>query len=302
MSRRSALRRAEARAALGFLSPWLVGFAVFTAGPLLASLWLSFTSYDAIGEPRWVGADNYRELARDPLVLKSLGNTLFYTVLHVPLTMALALGLASLLVAAGRWGPLFRTVFYVPAVTPPVAVGVLFLLLLNGQSGLVNRALRLFGVDGPQWTSDPAWIKPGIVLMGLWSFGTTLVIYYAALRNVPEQLYEAARLDGANAWQRFRHVTLPMISGALFFTLVVNTIASFQVFAEVYTMYFGTARTSAGAEEGLFYVVYLFRQAFEFLDMGYASALAWLLFLVILLVTLAQVRLSRRFVHYEGRR
>jgi multiple sugar transport system permease protein len=184
--------------------------------------------------------------------------------------------------------------------TPPVAIGVLFLLLLNGQDGVLNAGLGLLGIDGPNWTTDPTWVKPGIVIMSLWSVGTTMVIFFAALQDVPVELTEAALLDGASGWQRFRNVTLPMISGALLFATVINTIASLQLFAEVYTMFFGQQDSSSAGDAAQFYVVYLFEQAFKYLHMGYASALAWLLFLVVLAITLVQLRLSRRFVYYEG--
>jgi multiple sugar transport system permease protein len=239
-------------------------------------------------------------MVADPRVGLALFNTAFYTVLHVPLAMGLALLLALMLLRVGRSAGLFRTVFYLPSITPAVAVGALFLLLLNGQSGLINAALGLFGFDGPNWTTDPDWIKPGLVLMSLWALGSTVVIYFAALRNVPADLYEAARVDGANAWQQFRTITVPMISGALFFTLIVNTIASLQTFDQVYTMYFGGQPTTAGDRAALFYVVYLFNEAFERFRLGYASALAWLLFIVIMIITAIQIRLSRRWVYYEN--
>lgn len=301
MTATSPWRRPETRAAYLFLSPWIVGFVLLTAGPMLASLVLSFTDYDILSSPRFVGLANYKELATDPDVLRSLGNTVYYTLLHVPLSMAISLALAMLLVRLGRGSAFFRTIIYLPVMTPPVAVGALFLLLLNGQTGLVNSALGKLGVQGPQWTADPVWIKPGIVLMSLWTVGASVVIFLAALREVPAQLYEAATVDGASGWHRFRYVTLPMISPSLFFVLIVNTIGSLQMFTEVYTMFFGneTTRSSSG-DAALFYVVYLFQQAFQFLHMGYASAMAWLLFLVVLLITLIQVRVSRRFVYYEG--
>jgi multiple sugar transport system permease protein len=299
--RRSPWRRSETRAAYLFLSPWIIGFLVLTAGPMVASLVLSLTDYDILSSPRFVGLANYRELAGDPDVLRSLRNTVLYTALHVPLSMALALALALLLVRLSRSSGFFRAVVYLPVMTPPVAIGALFLLLLNGQTGLINAGLGLVGIDGPQWTTDPSWIKPGIVLMSLWTIGGSVVIFLAALREVPTQLYEASTVDGASAWQRFRHVTLPMISPSLFFVLIVNTIGSLQMFAEVYAMYFGTGTTrSSTGDAALFYVVYLFQQAFQFLHMGYASAMAWLLFLVVLVITLIQVRVSRRFVFYEG--
>jgi multiple sugar transport system permease protein len=298
---RSRWRRAETRSAYLFLLPWIIGFLLLTAGPMVASLVLSFTDYDVLSSPRFVGLDNYRELATDPDVYRSLGNTVFYTVLHVPLSMAISLGLAMLLVRLGRGSAFVRTIIYLPVMTPPVAIGALFLLLLNGQTGLINAALGAVGIDGPQWTTDPQWIKPGIVLMSLWTVGASVIIFLAALREVPAQLYEAATVDGASGWSRFRYVTLPMISPSLFFVLIVNTIGSLQMFTEVYTMFFGneTTRSSSG-DAALFYVVYLFQQAFQFLHMGYASAMAWLLFLVVLVITVIQVRVSRRFVYYEG--
>jgi multiple sugar transport system permease protein len=298
--RRASLQARENRWVPVFLAPWIVGFLVFTAGPMVASLVLSFTSYDVISSPEYVGLDNYEQLVSDEQALRSMQNTLFYTALHVPLVICSALGLALLLQRLGRASGLFRTLFYLPSMTPPVAIGVLFLLLLNGQSGLINDALSVVGIDGPDWTTDPAWVKPGIVLMSLWSVGTTMVILFAALQDVPVELQEAARLDGATGWQSFRNVTLPMISGALLFATVINTIASLQLFAEVYTMFFGQQDASVAGDAAQFYVVYLFEQAFKFLHMGYASALAWLLFLVILVVTLLQLRLSKRFVYYEG--
>lgn len=290
--------RRERRAALWFISPWIIGFLVFIAGPMVASLVLTFAQYDAINPPEFIGLANYEQALSDPRLRDALWNTVFFAVLYVPLSMAVALGLALLLDRVGRGAGVFRTIFYLPVVTPPVAVGILFLLLLNGQDGLINGALGVIGIDGPNWTSEPAWIKPGIVITKLWSLGTTVIIYFAALRNVPRQLHEAALLDGASSWQRFRYVTVPQISGAIFFTLVVNTIASMQLFDEVYTMFFGTQQVQPNA--ALFYVVYLFQQAFEFLHMGYASTLAWLLFVIIVGLTIAQFRLSKRFVHYEG--
>ncbi|HEV2781142.1 MAG TPA: sugar ABC transporter permease [Actinophytocola sp.] len=300
---RTTLRRTETRWGYFFLSPWIVGMVLFTAGPMVASLLLSFTEYDLINEPKAVGTANYAELLEDPKVGTAVWNTLFYTALHVPLQIALALALAMLLHRVGRGVSFFRTVLYLPVMTPPVAMAAMFLLLLNGSTGVINEALRFFGIDGPNWTTDPAWIKPGIVIMGLWTAGSTAIIYLAALSGVPEDLYEAARLDGAGAWQQFRHITLPMISGAIYFTVIVNTISSLQMFTEAFSMFFGSniAESSEG-DAALFYVIYLFQQAFRSLRMGYASALAWLLFLIIVVITVIQVRVSRRLVYYEGER
>lgn len=293
----------EIRAAYGFLSPWIIGFAVFTALPMVISLYLSFTDYDQINSPHYVGTDNYRQLMSDPKVALALRNTLLYAVMYVPAAMVVALALAMVLNRVGRAAGFFRTVFYLPVMTPTVAAAALFLLLLNGQKGLINRSLGLIGIAGPNWTTDSAWIKPGLALTMLWGLGGTVVIYLAALQQVPKDLYEAAQLDGAGSVARFRRITLPMISGSLFFTMIVLTINSLQMFDQAYTMFFGGQQNSTYANDAaLFYVIYLFQQAFGVLHMGYASALAWLLFAIIIAITAVQVRLSKRFVYYEGER
>ena len=289
----------ETRWAFIFILPWIIGFVVFTAGPMLWSLYLSFTDYNVIRPPRLNGLENYEDLLNDRRVWLSLTNTLYYTAFNVPGTIILSLGLAMMLLRVGRASGLFRTAFYLPNMTPAVAVGTLFLLLLAGN-GLINGLLGAVGLDGPNWLTDPTWIKPGVIIMSLWTLGSTVVIYFAALRNVPLELYEAARIDGANAWQQFRSITLPYISGAIFFTVIVNTIASLQIFAEVYTMFFGGERSGPGQSSALFYTIYLFRRAFEDLDLGYASALALVLFLIILVITVIQVLVSRRLVYYAG--
>lgn len=293
-------RRRNALVALAFISPWALGFVIFTAWPMLYSGYLSLTDYDVLSPPTFIGFENYADLVADPLVGLSLVNTLVYTALYVPSHIIVALVLAMLLQRAGRAAGFFRTLFFLPKMTPAVAVGVLFLLLFNGQDGLINETLRLVGIDGPSWTTDPAWIKPGLVVMSLWTIGSAVIILLAALQNVPTELIESARLDGANLWQQTRFVTVPLISPTLLFLAVVNTIAGFQTFTEAYTAFFGAGGGSYSSEAALFFVIYLFRQAFEFLNMGYASALAWLLFLVIMIVTALQFVLSRRLVHYEG--
>jgi multiple sugar transport system permease protein len=289
----------ETRWAFFFILPWIVGFVVFTAGPMLWSLYLSFTDYNVIRPPDPIGLENYEDLMGDRRVWLSLVNTLYYTAFNVPGTIILSLALAMMLLRVGRASGLFRTAFYLPNMTPAVAVGTLFLLLLAGN-GLLNGLLRAVGLPGPNWLTDPSWIKPAVVIMSLWTLGSTVVIYFAALRNVPIEIYEAARIDGASAWQQFRSITLPYISGAIFFTVIVNTIASLQIFAEVYTMFFGPARSGAGQESALFYTIYLFRKAFEDFDLGYASALAWVLFAVIMVITVIQILVSRRLVFYAG--
>jgi multiple sugar transport system permease protein len=295
--------RRELTWALIFLSPWIVGFLVFTAGPMVWSLWLSFTDYDPLRPTtNFIGVENYLAMIDDRRVGLSLYNTAYYTLFNVPLTIAIGLFLALMLNrVTGRLAGFFRTAFYLPNVTPAVAIGTLFLLLLSAD-GLVNQALGLVGIDGPSWLNDSAWIRPGIIIMGLWTTGSTVIIYFAALKNVPGELYEAARIDGASSWQQFVNITVPMISGAIFFTLIINTIASLQMFSEVYTIFFGQQQSAAAGagDAALFYVIWLFRNAFEFFNFGYASAMGWVLFLIIMVITVIQIRGSRRFVYYEG--
>ncbi|MGN6221841.1 MAG: carbohydrate ABC transporter permease [Microbacterium sp.] len=293
-------RRRNLRAALLFLSPWLIGFAVFTAWPLIYSVYLSLTDYDVINDPNFVGGANYAELFSDPKVALALGNTLFFTVVQVPLYVVVSLLLALLLNRAGRSAGFFRTVFFLPKMTPPVAVGILFLLLFNGQNGLFNTVLGWFGIDGPSWTTDAAWVKPGLIIMSLWTVGASVIILLAALQAVPDELYDSAKLDGAGFWRQSFSITVPMISPALFFIIVVNTIAGLQTFDEAYTAFFGAGNTTYSNDAALFYAIYLFQQAFEFLHMGYASAMAWVLFALIMAITAVQIIVSRRVVYYEG--
>jgi multiple sugar transport system permease protein len=302
----SGFRERETWTAYLFIVPWVVGFVLLTAGPMVWSLALSFTNYNlevlaGFAERESVGTDNYSQLLDDQRIRTSLENTFIYTVMTVPGKMVFALALAMILVRIGHAAGLFRTVFYLPDITPPVAIGVLILTLFNGQVGVVNRALEFIGIPGPFWTTDPDWIKPALAIMSLWGVGGTMVIYLAALKAVPQHLYEAAAMDGAGPWRRFFTVTLPMISPALFFTFIVLTIAGLQTFTEAYTAFFGAG--TAGAEQpeaALMYAIYIFRQAFEFFNMGYASAMAWLLFVIIMIVTAIQFIGSRRLVFYQG--
>jgi multiple sugar transport system permease protein len=219
----------------------------------------------------------------------------------VPATIGVALALALILVRIGRAAGLFRTIFYLPQITPPVAVGILFLLMFNGSTGIVNRGLELVGIPGPFWTTDPSWIKPGLVLMDVWAVGGTMVILLAALHAVPQQLYEAAAMDGAPAWRRFTDVTLPMISPALFFSFIILTIYGLNLFTQAYTAFFGAGQAGAEAPDAaLFFNIYLFRQAFENFNMGFACAMAWLLFGITVIVTAVNFLVSRRFVFYQG--
>ncbi len=293
-------RRRDTRAALLFISPWIVGFLIFTLWPVLYSGYLSLTNYDVFNAPEFVGLENYRTLFSDETARMAIGNTFYFAVIQVPLQVLVSLSLALLLNQAGRSSGFFRTAFYLPRMTPPVAVGVMLLLLFNGQSGVINTVLGWFGIDGPAWTTDPDWIKPGLILMSLWAVGSSVIILLAALRNVPNELYDAARVDGANWWHKTTRITVPMISGALFFVFIINSIDALQSFTEAYTAYFGSGNTTYSNDAALFYSIYLFREAFEFLRMGYASALAWVLFVIILAITLVQLKVSKRFVYYEG--
>jgi multiple sugar transport system permease protein len=298
--RGSVHNRRETRAALLFISPWIIGFLVFTAYPVVYTGYLSFTDYDVINDPSFVGLDNFKELLEDPKVALALKNTFIFAALSVPAQLLVSLFLALLLNWAGRASGFFRTAFFLPKMTPPVAIGVLLLLLFNGQSGLINKMLGTVGIDGPAWTTDPAWVKPGLVVMSLWTVGGSVIILLAALRNVPQDMYDAARVDGAGFWKQTWHITIPMISGALFFVFIVDSIAAFQSFTEAYTAFFGSGNTTYSNDAALFYAIYLFQQAFEFLNMGYASAMAWVLFVIIMVVTFVQIRLTKRLVYYEG--
>jgi len=300
-ARRTNSRR-NLRGALLFISPWLLGFLIFTAWPVMYSAYLSFTDYDVINAPTVIGFDNYRELFADPKISLALWNTFVYTAIKIPLHVIVSFGLALLLNRALRFSGFFRTAFFLPEMTPPVAIGILLLLLFTGQDGLINSVLGFVGINGPSWTTDPTWVKPGLVLMGLWTVGSSVIILLAALRNVPQELYDSARVDGANWWQQTRNITVPMISGTLFFVFIVNSIGAFQSFTEAYTAFFGSGNSTYSNDAALFYVIYLFQQGFEFLHMGYASAMAWLLFVIIMIVTGIQVLVSRRFVYYEGER
>jgi len=295
-------RKREALTGYLFISPWIIGFLVFTAGAMVYSLVISFTHYSlATGQATPAGLTNYAELFKDPKVALSLGNTLFYAVMAVPAEIIVALGLALVLDRLSRGTAFFRTVYYLPKMTPAVATASVFFLLLNGNTGAVNKFLEAFGIRGPQWLVDPAWIKPSIVLMTLWTVGGTMVIFLAALKNVGAELYEVAAIDGAGPIRKFVSITLPMISGAMFFNVIVLSIAAFQVFDQAYVL-FWRDQTNSAPDSSLFYAIYLFQQAFRQFDFGFAAAMAWLLFLIILVITLIQTKVGNRFVYYEGRR
>jgi multiple sugar transport system permease protein len=280
-----------------FIAPWLFGFVVFTAGPFLASLLFSFTTWNVIGPMEWVGTQNYEKmLFRDATFWKGLFNTAYYVVFHVPGIVVIALALATLLNQKLRAIAVYRTVFYLPAVTSGVATAIVWGFIFNGQNGLLNEALGLFGIQGPNWLFSLQWAMPALIIMSLWNVGQPMIIYLAALQGVPQHLYEAVSMDGGGKWAQFRHVTVPMITPAIFFNVIMQIIGSFQVFTSAYVV------TKGGpADATMVYVLYLYKHAFQNLNMGYASGLAWVLFVIILAFTLFQVLMSNRWVYYEGR-
>ena len=291
-------RRQQLRRGLFFVSPFLAGFGVLTIYPVVMSFYYSLTEFDGTTAPAFVGLDKYQQLLADELFWLSLWNTAFYTLFAVPLGVLVALGLALLLNMKLRGMSLYRAMFFVPSIVPIVAASVLWVWFLNPQYGILNGLLRLIGVAGPGWMASPTWTKPALILMSLWSVGGTMVLYLASLQDVPEQLYEAAEIDGASAWRKTIHITLPIISPVILFTVIMGLIGGFQYFTQAYVM---TGGTGGAGDAALFYCLYLFQKAFNFQDMGGASAMAWMLFIVIVAVTLLTFRVSRQFVHYEGK-
>jgi len=287
---------------LMFASPWLVGFLVFQAYPILISAYYSLTDFNLFQAPRWVGLANYRLLFSDERFYKSLYNTLYMTVFGVPLSLLVALLCALALNMEVKGQPVYRALVYLPTVVPVVAATYLWRWLLNAQYGYVNQLLGLLGLPQPLWLDDAAWTKPALILMGLWLVGGTTIIYLAALKEVPKVYYEAAALDGAGWWRRLWHITLPAISPVTLFQLIIGIIGSFQYFTQAFILGQERLNTPSGGPEDslLMYGLYLFQNAFVYLKMGYASAMAWILFLITLGVTLIILASSRRWVYYEG--
>lgn len=277
-----------------FISPWLIGFFGFALFPFVASVYLSFTSYDILSSPHWIGLANYRELlGHDARFGISLKNTLVYAAMSVPLGLGVSFVLALLLEPERRGIGIFRTIFFLPSIMPVVASSVLFVWILNPQIGLMNGLLAAFGIRGPAWLQDPHWAMPSMILLSLWGIGGMIVINIAGLKDVPVELHEAARIDGAGTLRRIWHITLPMMTPVIFFNLVMGVIYAFQYFTQAYVM------TGGGPEDStLFYALYVFQRAWQSLDMGYASAMAWVLFLVIMTVTGLIYKSHRKWVHY----
>ena len=302
-SRWRRLRRRELWPALLFISPWVIGFAWFQLYPIVASVYYSFTEYNIMQPPVFVGLANFQQLfGNDDLFKQALGHTAIFTLFSVPLDLAVALFFAILLNRNIPGRPFFRTAFYFPSVVPSVATGILWIMLLNPQGGLVNAVLGVFGIPSIPWLVSPEWAMPSLILLSVWGIGPTVVIFLAGLQDVPRVLYEAAQMDGANALRLIRHVTIPMLSPVILFNLVIGIIYALQQF-DLPFIIFGSAQTASNPggplNAALLYSVQLFTVAFRQFQMGYAAAMAWILFVIIFVLSLLSMRLSNRFVHYE---
>jgi multiple sugar transport system permease protein len=285
-----------------FASPWIVGFVIFQFLPIVASAYFSFTDFNLFQDPEFVGLRNYEKLASDQLFWTSLLNTVYLTVIGVPVSLAAGLiaALALSMKVPGQW--LFRLIVFLPTVVPVVAATYIWRWLLNAQYGYVNVALGSVGLGEPLWLSDPFWTKPALILIGLWVTGSAMIVFLAAIQDVPDVYYEAAVIDGAGAWAKFRHVTLPFISPVILFETIIASIFTLQYFTQAYLL--GQTRLNApsgGPENSLLvYGLYLFQRAFQYLDMGYASAMAWVLLLLALGGTFLLLRIARNRVFYAG--
>jgi multiple sugar transport system permease protein len=288
-----------------FISPWVLGFLLFILYPMLASLYYSFTDYDVLRPARWVGTDNYTYFfTKDNLSYLTVYNTLYFAFFSVPLGILVAIILALLLNAKVKGQSVFRAIFFIPTVVPVVAATILWVWLFSTRNGLINMALEAVGLPAVAWLNSPTWSKPAMIIMSLWGVGTSVVIYLAGLQDIPVSLYEAAVIDGANWWQQTTRITIPLLTPQIFFQLVIGLIGAFQVFTQAFIMGgTGGGALGMGTEAGpsnslLFYTLYLYLNAFRFFRMGYASAMAWLLFLITLVATLIILRTSSRWVFY----
>ncbi len=292
------LQKKEAREFYFFTSPWWLGLVILVIGPMIASILISFTRWDIISPPVWVGVENYKELfTEDPLFWKSLKVTFTFTLVLVPVQLVLSLLVAILLNQKIKGMPFYRTMFYLPTVLPVVASSMLWLWIFYPQ-GLLNFFLSVFGIPPQQYLTSESLALPAIMLMSLWgSFGTNMIIFLAGLQGIPRTLYEAAEIDGASIWMKFKKITFPMLSPVIFFNFVMGIIGTFQVFTQGYLLTDGKPNNST-----LFYVLYLYRKAFEYLEMGTASAMAWVLFIIIMAATAVIMKSSSSWVYYEGQK
>ncbi|MCM3712269.1 carbohydrate ABC transporter permease [Sporosarcina luteola] len=291
-------KRMEGLQGYVFILPWIVGFIAFTAGPLIFSFAASFTNYNITSQMDFIGFKNYENLfTADNLFWTSLYNTLYYVLFSIPLTTAGAIFLSALLNQDVPGIRFFRTIYYLPAVLSGVGVYLLWMQLLDPGTGLVNTALGWFGIPGPNWLFDPDWTKPALIFMKMWSVGGGMLLYLASMQGVSKSLYEAAKIDGASSWQQFRFITIPMITPVIFFDIVTSLIGGFQIFQEAYVMSNGEG---GPVNSMLFYNLYMWKKAFESFDMGYAMAMSWILFIIVFLITIINLKLAPRWVHYEG--
>jgi multiple sugar transport system permease protein len=295
-SKKMSLSKREARTAYLLIGPWILGFIVFTLGPMLASLIFSFSNYSIVSSPKLIGLANFIEIFfGDYRFWLSLRVTLTYAIFAIPMGLIIGLLLALLLNTKVPGISIWRTLFYTPSVVSGVAVAILWLYLFNPQYGLINWMLGLIGIKGPGWLASPDWALWALIIMSLWGVGGGMIIYLAGLQGIPTQLYEAAEVDGASKIRQFFSITLPLITPVLFYNLVIGIISTFQIFTSVYVM------TDGGpVERTLFYNLYLYNNAFRYQRMGYASALAWILFVIVLVLTLLVFRSSAMWVYYEG--
>ncbi len=282
-----------------FLLPWTIGFLAFTLYPMVVSFIYSFSIYHARQPLEWIWFDNYIDLFKDDLFWTSLYNTLYMVVIGVPLTLFASFICAVLLNLKVRGQSYYRVIYFLPSIVPTVASTILWLWILNPQAGILNTLLGHIGIDGPNWMSNPTWSKPGLILLGLWGMGGTIVIYLSGLQDVPTSLLEAAELDGANWWQRLWNIAVPMVSPITLFNLITGVIAMFQYFAQAY-VFRGFQNLGYPLNSTLFYSVQLYQVAFQWLKLGYASAMAWVLFIIILGCTLLLLKVSDRFTYYAG--
>jgi multiple sugar transport system permease protein len=295
------LQKREMAAAYIYIAPWIIGFLIFTLGPMVASLYFSFTEYDMIAAPNWTGLQNYSKLFQDPLFWQSLKVTLKFAAMSLPLSLAFGLSLAVLLNQKVPFVKVWRTIYFVPSVIAGVSVTLLWLMVFNPHKGVLNNLLAMVGIEGPGWLWSPDWAVPSLVIIGLWGVGHTMIIYLAGLQGVPTDMYDAAKADGATALRRFWHITLPMMSPVIFYNLVLGLIGTFSYFTQAYVV--GTSTGSALGDplrSTLFYNLYLYQNAFRYFEMGYASAMAWVLFVIVLVLTLLVFRSSSLWVYYEG--
>lgn len=293
-------RRQEALAGYVFILPWMIGFLVFFAGPIIASFFLSFTRWNIVGAPEWIGLKNYQDIfGTDLRFAKAVQVTITYSVFYLPLEVICGIGLAVLMNLKLRAIGFFRALFYLPSVVPQVAAALVWVWMLNARYGVVNTLLGTVGIEGPNWLGNPAYILPSLIIIALWGIGGSAIIYLAGLQNVPEVLYEAATVDGANAFQRFFRITLPLLTPTIFFQLVLGLIGVFQTFTPAFI---AAGATGGPLQSGLFYMLYIYNRGFETLRMGYASALAWIMTVFILVVTIIVLRSSRYWVYYEADR